>query len=317
MKAMRYRGYGGPDQIEQANVPIPSPRPSELLVRVAASSVNPVDWKLHNGQYRWLTPARFPSVPGSDVAGEVIDTGALVTRFRAGDRIFAMLDARAGGASAEYAVVPEHAAARMPTKLSAREAAALPLAGLTALQALRDLGNIRAGKRALIVGASGGVGHLAVQIAKSYGAEVTAVCGGRHTNIVLSLGADRALDYTKETDFGGPGSFDVVLDLAVRTPVHTFFPIMTSDGVYVSSLPSAGRIAAALLLPICSRRRVRIVTVKARGEDLEKLRELCEAGKLRPVIGRVFGLEELAAAHAISQKGGTAGKIVIDVLINR
>ena len=314
MKAMRYRGYGGPDQIEQADVPIPSPRPSELLVRIAASSVNPVDWKLHNGQYRWLTPARFPSVPGSDVAGEVIETGAQATRFKVGDRIFAMLDPRAGGASAEYAVVGEHAAARMPPNLIAREAAALPLAGLTALQALRDLGNVGAGKRVLIIGASGGVGHLAVQIARSYGAEVTAVCSTPHVNVVLSLGAERVIDYTKQADFGG--TYDLVLDLAVRAPVRTFFPIMTSDGVYVSSLPSAGRIAAALLLPICSRRRVRIVTVKARGEDLEKLRELCEAGKLRPVIGRVFGLEELAAAHAISQKGGTAGKIVIDVLTN-
>ena len=312
MKAMRYRGYGSPDQIEQADVLVPRPGPSQLLVRIAASSVNPVDWKLHNGQYRWLTPARFPSIPGSDVAGEVIETGTQVTRFKPGDRIFAMLDARAGGASAEYAVVSEHAAARMPAKLSAREAAVLPLAGLTALQMLRDFGNVSAGKHVLIVGASGGVGHLAVQIAKSHEAEVTAVCSRPHVNVLLSLGADRVTDYTKQADFRGP--YDLVLDLAVRAPVRTFFPVMSPDGIYVSSLPSAGRIAAALLLPVFSRRRVRIVTVKPHGEDLEALRELCEAGKLKPVIGRVFKLEELAAAHALSQKGGIAGKIAIDVL---
>lgn len=310
---MRYRGYGGPDQIEPADVPVPRAAPSQLLVRVAASSVNPVDWKLHSGRYRWLMPVRFPSIPGFDVAGEVIQTGSQVTRFKPGDRIYAMLDRRPGGAAAEFAVVEERAAARMPASLSAREAATVPLAGLTALQALRDLGRIAPGKRVLVVGASGGVGHFAVQIAKSIGAEVTAVCSGRNADMVRSLGAGRVIDYTQQSDFRGLQPYDIVLDLVVQAPVRGFFPLMAKDGIYVSSLPSAGRIVAAFLLPLWSKRRVRIARVAPRGEDLDQLRALCEAGKLRPVIDRVFRLEELAAAYAYSRRGAAAGKIAIVV----
>ncbi|HSC95493.1 MAG TPA: NAD(P)-dependent alcohol dehydrogenase [Burkholderiales bacterium] len=311
MKAMQYRGYGGPDQIVAAEVPVPQPGPSQLLVRVAASSVNPVDWKLHNGHYRWLMPVRFPSIPGFDVAGEVVETGAQVARFKAGDHVFAMSDARAGGASAEYAVVGEGAAARMPSNLSAPEAAAVPLAGLTALQALRDLGHVAAGKRLLVIGASGGVGHFAVQIAKYCGAEVTAVCSSRHVEMVRGLGASRVIDYTSESDFRGPQPYDIVFDVVVNRPVSGFLRLLAPDGIYVSSLPSFGRVAAAFYLPLCSKRRVRVARVAARGEDLDQLRALCDAGKLRPVIDRVLRLEELAAAHAYSARGTTTGKIAI------
>ncbi len=292
-------------------MPVPRPAATQLLVRVAASSVNPVDWKLHSGAYRWLMPVRFPSVPGFDIAGEVVEAGSDVTRFRPGDRIFAMADARPGGAAAQYAVVGERAAARMPANLAPREAAAVPLAGLTALQALRDLGEITAGKHVLIIGASGGVGHFAVQIAKSYGAIVTGVCSGRNAEMVRRLGADRVIDYTKQSDFAGPRPYDLALDLVVRGRIRSFLSLMAKDGIYVSSLPSFGRIAAAFLLPLGSKRRVRIVGVKARGADLEQLRTLCEAGQLRPVIDRVFRLEELGAAHAYSRQGRTAGKIAI------
>ncbi len=190
MRAILCRGYGGPDQLTEAEVPVPQPASSQLLIRMAASSVNPIDWKLYSGWYRWVIPVRFPFIPGFDVAGEVTEVGAQVTRFKVGDHVFAMLDTRPGGASAEYAVVGERAVARIPANMPAREAAALPLAGLTALQALRDLGQVAAGKRVLVVGASGGVGHFAVQIAKSYGAQVTAVCSGPHVDMVRGLSAD-------------------------------------------------------------------------------------------------------------------------------
>ncbi len=189
MKAMQYEGYGGPERIRPAEVPVPRPSESQVLVRVEASSVNPVDWKLHSGAYRWIMPVRFPSIPGFDIAGEVTEVGDRVTRFKPGDRVFAMLDTRPGGASAEYAVVGESAAAPAPQGLSALEAAAIPLAGLTALQALRDLGPVGAGMRVLIVGAAGGVGHFATQIAVANGAHVTAVCGTRHTEMMRALGA--------------------------------------------------------------------------------------------------------------------------------
>jgi NADPH:quinone reductase-like Zn-dependent oxidoreductase len=313
MMAMQYQAYGGPDLLKPAELPVPSPASLQLLVRVAASSVNPVDWKLHNGQYRWIMPVKFPSTPGFDLAGEVIEVGARVTHFKPGDRIFAMLDRRPGGANAEYVVVGESAAARLPANLTAQEAAAIPLAGLTALQTLRDLGHLAAGKQVLIVGASGGVGHFAVQIAKSQGAFVTAVCSGQNADLLRQLGADHVIDYTKQSNYRGSQDFDIVLDLIVQAPLQAFFSVMAKDGVYVASLPSLSRLAAALLLPFVSKRRVRIVAVKSRGEDLDVLRAYCETRKLRPVVDRVFRLEELAAAHAYSQKGRVVGKIVIAV----
>ena len=313
MKAMQYRDYGTPDQLQLVDVPMPRPEPTQLLVRVLATSVNPIDWKLHNGQYRHIMPVRFPSIPGFDLAGEVTEVGAQVTRFKPGDRVFAMLDRRPGGTSAEYVVVGELAAARSPTNLKPEEAAAIPLAGLTALQCLRDLGRIASGKRVLIIGATGGVGHFAVQIARSYGANVTAVCSGRNTELMRRLGADRIIDYTQTPDLRGPQPYDLVLDFIAHSPLRQLLALLAANGIYVSSLPSASRIAAAFLLPLVSRRRVRIAGVKPRGVDLDELSRLCEAGTLRPVIDRTFNFEELAAAHAYSQQGRTVGKVVIQV----
>lgn len=312
MQVMQYEGYGDPEKIKPAQRPVPRPGTAQLLVRVAASSVNPVDWKLHDGRYRYLTPIRFPSVPGFDIAGEVVEAGKGVTRFAAGDRVYAMLDKRPGGASAEYALVGEAATARAPANLSTREAAAIPLAGLTALQCLRDLGHVTRGQRVLIVGAAGGVGHFAVQIAKACGATVTAVCSGPHVSFVQSLGADETIDYTEQAGLGD-GPYDVVLDLVVRAPLRDFLRRLTRDGVYVASLPSLSRLTAALLLPLVSRRRVRIAGVRARGNDLDALRILCETNKLRPAIDRAFPLSELPAAHAYSRRGHAAGKIVLTI----
>ena len=313
MRAMQYHNAGGPDQIVTAEVPAPRPAATQLLMKVAASSVNPVDWKLRNTQSLVYRPVSFPSIPGADLAGEVVEVGARVTGFKPGDRIFAMAKVGSGAASAEYAVVEELAAARAPAKLPLAEAAAIPLAGLTALQSLRDLGGIAAGQRVLIVGAAGGVGHFAVQIAKSYGAHVTAVCSGRHADLVRGLGADAVIDHTQRRGFSGEQPYDLVFDLIVRAPLREFIAVLAPAGVYVSTLPSIGRVSAALLLPLVSRHRVRITMVKARGADLEQLRALCEAGKLRPVIDKSFPLSELAAAHAYSQQGRAGGKILITI----
>jgi NADPH:quinone reductase-like Zn-dependent oxidoreductase len=315
MKVMQYRDYGGPEQLQPADVEVPRPAADQLLVRVAAISVNPVDWKLHSGQYRLIMPVKFPSIPGFDIAGEVVEAGGAVTRFRPGARVFGMLDPRRvrGGAAAEYAVVDADACADAPASLALREAAAIPLAGLTALQLLRDLGGIAPGKRVLVVGASGGVGHFAVQIAKHLGGYVTAVCSGANAAAVRALGADAVLDYTRQTDLRGPAPYDVVVDLIARAPLTTFFAAMARDAAYCTSLPSVTRIAAALGLPLVSRRRVRIVGVTARTADLEQLRAWCEAGVLRPLVERSYALAELPAAHARSRSGHTVGKLVVEI----
>ncbi|MDH3310255.1 MAG: NAD(P)-dependent alcohol dehydrogenase [Gammaproteobacteria bacterium] len=313
MRAMQYRHFGGPDQIMAAEVPTPRPTATQLLVKVAGTSVNPVDWKLRRTQGLLYRPVPFPSIPGADISGKVVEVGGQVTRFKPGDRLFAMASVRFGAACAEYAVVEEQAAAQAPANLPLAEAAALPLAGLTALQSLRDLGGIAAGQHVLIGGAAGGVGHFAVQIAKHHGAHVTAVCSGKHAEFVRGLGADVVIDYTLRKELTVERPYDLVLDLIVRAPLRDFFAVMAPAGVVVSTLPTFSRVSTALLLPFVSRRRVRFTMVKARAADLDQLRMLCEAGKLRPVIDRTFALAELAAAHAYSQQGHAAGKILVTV----
>ena len=278
---------------------------------ISASSVNPIDWKLHNGSFRFIMPVKMPSIPGFDVAGEVVDVGENVTSFHPGNRIYAMLDSRAGGASAEYAVVSEKAAALMPANINEKEAAAIPLAGLAALQSLRKEARLAAGQRVLIIGASGGVGHYAVQIAHALGAHVTGVTSTGNVDMVKGLGADHVIDYKKQTDFTTDLPYNVIFDTVVSSPFKAFRSVMTEDAVYVCTLPNPFLIARTFLMPIYSKRRVRLLMVKSRGEDLRYLTDLVEQGSLRPVIDRVFPLTELPSAHALSQKGRTAGKIVI------
>ena len=313
MRAMQYQRAGGPDRIVAAEVPTPRPTATQLLVKLTATSVNPVDWKLRKMPSFLFWPVRFPSIPGTDLAGEVVEVGEGVRGFKPGDHVFAMARLTTGATSAEYAVVDEPSAARAPAKVPLAESAAIPLAGLTALQSLRDLGGIAAGQRVLIVGASGGVGHFAVQIAKSYGTHVTAVCGDRHVEMMRALGADVVIDYTQRHDFRGAQPYDLVFDTAVRAPMRGFLDVMAPAGVYVSTLPDFARVSTAILLPLVSRRRVRFSGVRARGADLEVLRDLCDAGKLRPVIDRTFALSELGAAHAYSQQGHAGGKILIRI----
>ncbi len=313
MQAMQYRRYGDPGQIVPAELPRPAARPGQILVRVAASAVNPIDWKLHSGRFRLVMPVKMPSVPGFDIAGEVVEVGAQVSRFHCGDRVYAMLDNRTGGASAEYAAVGESAAARIPGNIEPQQAAAIPLAGLTAVQALRHCAGLAAGQRVLIVGASGGVGHFAVQIAKALGAHVTGVCSTPNVELVQGLGADRVLDYKNQSVFATDLPYDVVFDTVVKTRFKPFLSVMTYRAVYVSTLPNAVLLARSFLLPLYSKRRIKPIIVKPNGEDLQYLSGLVEQGRLQPVIARILPLMELASAHATSQRERTAGKIVIAI----
>lgn len=313
MKAMQYTGYGDPSKIRPAEVPKPEPSPTQLLVKVAACSVNPIDWKLRNGSLRFLVPMRFPSIPGMDLVGEVVAIGAKVAGFRPGDRVIACLGARNAGTAAEFSVVDERSAALAPKALNDHQAAALPLAGLTALQALRDRGRLREGGSVLVVGGSGGVGHYAVQIAKALGAKVTAVCSTANVSWVRELGADEVIDYTRTTEFGPTASFDLVFDTVGSTPFGHYEPLLKPDGIYVTTVPGIGLMLRALLLPLFSKKRIRAVMVKAKGNDLAFLAALAEQGRLRSVIDSVFPLAELDAAHRRSQSGHARGKIVVDI----
>lgn len=310
--AARYREIRGARRLRSVERARPRPRSRQLLVKVAYASVNPVDWKIRNALAVVPFSSRLPVVPGFDVAGEVVETGPGTVRFAVGDQVFAQIDSFSGGASAEYARVGEDAAARVPAGMSAREAAALPMVGLTAWRALHDKAKVAAGERVLVIGASGGVGHLAVQIAKAAGAHVTAVCSGRNAAMVRGLGADEVIDYTI-SDPLGEGAYDVVFDAVGKATSGAAALVLAPGGRFVTTMPRPEFFARAPVLPLLARRRARFVMSRPSGRVLNELVALIEAGKLRVVIDSEYPLERLADAHERSRSGHAAGKIVVRV----
>ncbi|MDK3157402.1 NAD(P)-dependent alcohol dehydrogenase [Kamptonema cortianum] len=314
MKAVFISRYGSEDVLEYGELAIPQPEPTQLLVKVYASSVNPVDWKIRLGQLQLLTGYSFPMILGFDVAGVVEAVGARVTRFQPGDEIYAYLGTVPGGAYAEYAVVNESAACFKPRNLSYLEAATLPLAGLTALQSLRDLAQVERDNRVLINGASGGVGSLAVQIAKAMGTEVTGVCSTDNVEFVRSLGADRVIDY-KQTDFTQETTqYDAVFDAVGARSLWECHKVLKPYGAYVSTLPTPATVIQSTLSTLLPGQTSQIVLTQASGWDLSYLKDLVEANQLRPICDRTYPLSEMVAAHNYSQQGRTVGKIAIQIL---
>jgi NADPH:quinone reductase-like Zn-dependent oxidoreductase len=314
MRAMLYRAYGGRDRLEAAELPRPVPTANQVLVRVHASSVNPIDWKRASGGLRLIMPASFPLVPGFDIAGEVAAVGAGVTAFSVGTRVHARIGELSGGASAEYAVAGVDVVAAMPEGLDYADAAGLPLAGMTALQGLRDQGSMPlegSKDRILIVGASGGVGHFAVQIARAAGATVVGVCSGRNAALVTSLGAHEVLDYTRPDPYRGQAPFDIVLDAVASDPA-TWLPLLGPGGRYASCVPAPNTLLRSAINVFTSK-KVKAVMLKSRATDLRILDRLIEEKKLRVVIDSRFPLADLSAAWERSMSGRATGKIIIDV----
>lgn len=314
MRAITYQRYGGPEHLTLVDVPRPTPGHGQLLVRVIASSVNPIDWKRASGRLRLIMPVSFPAVPGFDIAGEVAELGPGVTEFAIGDLVHARIGAPQGGASAEFAVAGVDVVAPMPAGMDPGEAAGLPLAGMTALQALRDRAGLPltgARERVLIVGASGGVGHLAVQIARAAGATVVGVCSGRNAALVLGLGAHEVIDYTQPDPYRDTQPFDIVLDCVAGDP-SPWLPLLAAGGRYVSCMPEARTFLRGALNVLTSK-QVRVVMLKSRAADLRILDRMVEAGQLRVVVDRRLKLEQLAQAWERSLSGRTVGKIVIEV----
>ena len=317
MRAVVIDGYGGREVLQLREVPKPQPLAGEILVRVRASGINPVDWKIRNGLLKPLLPRSFPHILGSDVAGEVEEIGRDVDKFRPGDQVYAMLPATQGGGYAEYAVVSVKHVAQKPADLSFEEAAAVPLAGMTALQALRDKGKLQAGQSVLVNGAAGGVGSFAVQIAKALGARVAGVCGPDNIRLVLGLGTDDVIDY-RDADFTrSPERYDVVFDAVAKRSFAECARVMTPQGRYVTTLPSASLAFWSVVLPLARlagyRKRARFILVRASGQDLEFLACLAQEGKLRPVIDRAYALEQVQEAHAYSESERAHGKIVLRI----
>jgi NADPH:quinone reductase-like Zn-dependent oxidoreductase len=326
MKAVSSIEYGPPEVLELAEIERPVPKDAEVLLKVHAASVNPADWHLLRGDpyiARLQIGLRRPKyrVLGCDVAGRIEVVGEDVTMFQPGDEVFGSPFMRGFGAFAEHVRVPEDLLALKPDALSFEQAAAVPLAASTALQGLRDHGGIESGQRVLIVGASGGVGTFAVQIAKYFGAEVTGVCSTRNVDLVRSLGADHVIYYTREDFTRNKQKYDLIFQLAGTHSPSECRRALTAKGTLVlSSGESNGRwlgpvariIRAQVLSPFVSQKMVSF-TVRPNKEDLQSLKQLIESGKLTPVIDRTYPLSETAEALRYLESGRARGKVVITV----
>lgn len=313
MHAILYRRFGGPEELELADMEAPRPGWSEVLLDVQAAALNPKDVLVQRGRFRLLSGARFPMGMGYDVAGTVRTRGALAKPFRDGELVYGFLPGFRGRTLADQACVPARALERAPRGLTAVEAASLPLAGLTALQALRDRAELTAGQRVAILGASGGVGSLAIQVARCLGAHVTAVAGARNQDHVRALGAHEALDYAEVDALDGSRHFDVVFDVFGSRRFDEARRALGPRGVFISTVPSARVARDVVRSRLASGPHAELVVVAARARDLAWLRERVEAGEVRPVVDRVYPLAQAREACAYLLTKRARGKVVIDV----
>ncbi|MBW4515752.1 MAG: NAD(P)-dependent alcohol dehydrogenase [Timaviella obliquedivisa GSE-PSE-MK23-08B] len=318
-KAAVIRCYGKPDVFQVEEIDLPQIRPDQMLVRVHATSINPIEWKMRKGMLKLLTGNKFPMVLGFDLSGEVVEVGSQVTKFKPGDLVYACLDQAKGGAYAEYVAVSEKVVALKPTNLTHEQAAAVPLAAMTALQGIRDQGQFKVGQRVLINGASGGVGVFAIQVAKVLGAgEVVGVCSSANLERVMSLGADRVIDYAQQ-DFTQQqftpeqDKYDLVFDVVGNRSLSDCQSVLQPWGRYVTTQPYPNNYFQSFLTSLLPGQRYKVILLKTNGVDLAYLTEQIEAGKIQSVIDRTYSLSQMAEAHAYSETERAVGKIVIAI----
>lgn len=330
MRAYVLTKYGGPEAAEMRDMPRPSPGAGEVLVRVCAAGLNPVDYKIRQGMLRMIQRYPLPVVMGNELAGEVAECGPGVTGFAEGDRVFARTPKNMMGAFADYAVMPAGVLAHMPRDTDFTEAAAVPLAGLTALQALRDELRLGPGQRVFISGGAGGVGSFAIPLAKWLGAWVATTASPRGRDLVQELGADRIIDYTTEEFQEHLRDMDSAFDLIGGETLDRTFGILRKGGMVVSvaGLPEPataadlgrGPVMAALFWLISRRLRARARRAGVRyrylfmhpsGADLALLASLIDDAVIRPVIDRVFAFDQIAEAMAYLETGRAKGKVVV------
>jgi NADPH:quinone reductase-like Zn-dependent oxidoreductase len=308
MKAVRIHAYGDRSVLQFGDAPKPAIAPDEALVRVVAAAVNPIDWKIRQGHLKTMVPYVFPLTLGWDFSGVIEALGSEVSSLAVGDAVFSRPDIRRDGSYAEYVAVRAVEIARKPKTISHIEAASIPLVGITAWETIVSVGNLVAGQKALIHAASGGVGSLAVQIAKSRGAHVVATTSSANIELVRSLGADQVIDYRNQRFADNVKDVDVVVDTVGGDVQASSWSVLRRGGILVStvSVPSIER-AAALGV------RSAFVLISPNAAVLDQLAGLVDAGKLRPLIGGEFALRNVADAHALSESGRTVGKIVLYV----
>ena len=322
MKAIISEKYGTPDTLELREVATPIPKEDQVLIRIHASSINFGNQVLLTGKplpVRFIFGLRKPKfpIPGGDIAGVVEAVGENVTRFQVGDEVYSDLSSSGWGAFAEYVAVDEKALAKKPSNLSFTEAAAVPMAGVTALQALRDKGKVQAGQEVLIHGASGGVGTFAVQIAKAFGAEVTAVVSTRNVSIVKSLGADHVIDYKTE-DFGKhERTYDVIIGVNGSQALSTYKRMLKENGKFIHVGGAESQMYQTMIqrpwLSMFGSKKFATFLQRANPQDLQLMKELIEEGKVKPVIDRTYTLDEVQEAFRYFEEGHSQGKVVLSI----
>ena len=308
MKAVRIHAYGGLDVLHYENVPMPKLRPDDILIRVRAAAVNPVDWKIREGYLQNALKQTLPLTLGWDVSGEVVEVGPQAARFKVGDEVYVRPDIERDGGYAGYIAVKADEAAYKPATLDHPHAAAVPLAALTAWQVLIDAAQLQAGQTVLIHAAAGGVGSLAVQLAKARGANVIATASAVNTGLVAELGADQFIDYTRTRFEEVVKEVDVVFDTLGGDIQERSWQVLKPGGILVSVVsPPSKETAAERGL------RRAFVFIHADGQQLSAIARLIDEGKMKPVIHTILPLDEARQAHAISQGGHARGKIVLHV----
>lgn len=312
MKAVVYDKKMRPDFLVLREVEKPTPKDDEILVRIHSVSINAADYRSMN---MGIIPKR--KIFGADIAGKVEEVGKNTRKFKMGDKVFGDLASWGFGGFAEYAAVPENAIALIEEGIPFEKAAAIPMAGLTALQALRDKGKVQPGHKVLIYGAGGGVGTFAVQLAKHFGAEVIAVCSGENADTIRKLGADQVIDYKKNDITKSSNRYDLILAVNGNNPLLAYKRLLAPNGVCVLVGGALSQIIKFLLFGVfmsIGSKKMCLLTAKANTNDLELIMKLVKAGKVEPIIDRCYPLHETAEAVQYLSRGHARGKVVIDIV---
>ncbi|MEY3826665.1 MAG: hypothetical protein RLZZ148_1482 [Cyanobacteriota bacterium] len=309
MQAILFNRYGSSEVLRVQSIPKPIPSPSQVLVRVYNSSVNPVDWKIRNGSLWIFSGWKFPRQLGADFSGVVEAIGSQIKNFQVGDAVFGFIDPLLGGAYAEYLVVKEANLALKPNNVTFEEIAVVPLAGSTALQALSDLSKLQKDQSILINGASGGVGIYALQIAKARMANITAVCSTQNLELVRNLGADVVVDYTKINVMQIGNKYDVIFDVVGKLSFAESKLMLNDKGIYISTLPSISLLKDIIFTYFGNNRKAKLVVVKSNHDNFVTLSKMIQDNKIIPIIDKSFNLTALPEAHDRSEKGKVVGKL--------
>jgi NADPH:quinone reductase-like Zn-dependent oxidoreductase len=314
MKAYYSIAYGGPEASVYGDLPEPVPSDGQVLVEVRAASINPADYKVKRGDLKLITGSKFPRVVGSDFAGIVKETGAAVKGFRPGDKVYGGTSVFFGkpGALSELLVVEASSIRLMPDGLSFEEAASMPVAALTALSGIRVC---KAGKGVslLVNGATGGVGHFAVQIAKARGAKVTATCSPANAELARKLGADHIIGYTDEELVGHHVKYDAIMDAYGKMNYEDVCRLLKRGGIYASTLPAPKKMLSSLFVKIVFGKKLTSANMRAKPEDYDEIERLYSEKKLIPVIENIFSLDKAADAFEVAEKGRPRGKVIVRI----